>query len=182
MDTLVYDKKKNSLVKKIRQADIPSYIKNPDYLLWLDIENPSKTNMQFLLDHFHFHPLDIEDCLSVIERPKLDEYDDYFFLVLHIPLFIKQTRRLVPFTVNIFIGNNFIVTVHQGPCKPIENTYDNISQDPGILSKGSGYLLHRVLLRRHWCMGRPRKSLIWTLPTPTISTPGKYSIISIKGF
>jgi magnesium transporter len=145
MDTLVYDKKKNSLVKKIRQSDIPSYIKNPDYLLWLDIENPSKTNMQFLLDHFHFHPLDIEDCLSVIERPKLDEYDDYFFLVLHIPLFIKQTRRLVPFTVNIFIGNNFIVTVHQGPCKPIENTYDNISQDPGILSKGSGYLLHRVL-------------------------------------
>ncbi|HAJ94956.1 MAG TPA: magnesium transporter CorA, partial [Actinobacteria bacterium] len=50
-----------------------------------------------------------EDCLSVIERPKLDEYDDYFFLVFHIPLFIKQTKRLVSFTVNIFIGNNFIV-------------------------------------------------------------------------
>jgi len=145
MNTLVYDKNTNSLVKKFRQSDIPSYIKNPDYLLWLDIENPSQTNMQFLLDHFHFHPLDIEDCLSVIERPKLDEYDDYFFLVLHIPLFIKQTRRLVPFTVNIFIGNNFIVTVHQGQCKAIDNTYENLKEDFGILAKGSGYLLHRVI-------------------------------------
>ncbi len=145
MNTLVYNKKKISLVQKFRQCDLPSYIKNPDYLLWLDIENPNKTSMQFLLDHFHFHPLDIEDCLSVIERPKLDEYDDYFFLVLHIPLFIKSTKRLLPFAVNIFIGNNFIVTVHQGACKPIENTYDNLKENSGILAKGSGYLLHRVL-------------------------------------
>jgi len=143
--TLVYDKKQNSQVKKFRQSDIPSFINNPDYLLWLDIENPNKTSMQFLLDKFHFHPLDIEDCISVIERPKLDEYDDYFFLVLHIPLFVKQTKRLVSFTVNIFIGNNFIVTVHQGPCKPIQTTYDNLSEDYGILAKGSGYLLHRVI-------------------------------------
>ncbi|MCD4668946.1 MAG: magnesium/cobalt transporter CorA [Actinomycetia bacterium] len=145
MKILVYDKKKNSLVKKFRQSDIPLYINNPDYLLWLDIENPSKTNMQLLLDEFHFHPLDIEDCLSVIERPKLDEYDDYFFLVLHIPLFVKQTKRLVSFTVNIFIGNNFIVSVHHGPCKPIQTTYDGLRSDYGILAKGSGYLLHRVL-------------------------------------
>jgi len=145
MKTLVYDKKQKSLLRKFKQSDIVSYINNPDYLIWLDIENPNKDTMQFLRDHFSFHPLDIEDCLSVIERPKLDEYDDYFFLVLHIPLFVKQTRRLIPFTVNIFIGNNFIVTVHQGPCKPIQTTYDHITEDQTILEKGSGYLLHRIL-------------------------------------
>jgi len=145
MKTLVYDKKQKSLLRKFKQSDIVSYINNPDYLIWLDIENPNKDTMQFLGDHFSFHPLDIEDCLSVIERPKLDEYDDYFFLVLHIPVFVKQTRRLMPFTVNIFIGNNFIVTVHQGPCKPIQTTYDHIAEDQTILEKGSGYLLHRIL-------------------------------------
>jgi len=145
MKTLVYDKKKNSLIKKVKLSDIPSYINNPDYLLWLDIDNPSKTNMQLLLDCFLFHPLDVEDCLSAIERPKLDEYDDYFFLVLHVPIFVKQTKRLVSFTVNIFIGNNFIVTVHQGPCKPMQTTYNSISGDYGILAKGSGYLLHKIL-------------------------------------
>lgn len=145
MKTLIYDKKKKSLIKKFRQSDIVSYINNPDYLIWLDIENPNKNTMLFIRDHFKFHPLDIEDCLSVIERPKLDEYDDYFFLVFHIPLFVKQTRRLIPFTVNIFIGNNFIVTVHQGLCKPIQTTYDHLEEDHAILARGSGYLLHRIL-------------------------------------
>ncbi len=145
MKTLIYDKKQKSLLKRFKQSDIVSFIKNPDYLVWLDIENPNKKTMQFLKDHFNFHPLDIEDCLSVIERPKLDEYDDYFFLVLHIPVFVKQTRRLIPFTVNIFIGNNFIVTVHQGLCKPIQTTYDHLVEDPSILERGSGYLLHGIL-------------------------------------
>ena len=145
MKTLVYDKKQKSLLRKFKQSDIASYINNPDFLVWFDIENPNKDTMHFLRDHFNFHPLDIEDCLSVIERPKLDEYDDYFFLVLHIPLFVKQTKRLIPFTVNIFIGNNFIVTVHQGLCKPIQTTYDHLLENLSILEKGSGYLLHSIL-------------------------------------
>jgi len=143
--TLVYNKNEKKLLEKVTLKNIPSCINNPDYLIWADIENPSKENMQFLRQHFHFHPLDIEDCLSIIERPKLDEYDDYFFLVLHIPYFIKQTRRLVPFTVNIFIGNNFLVTVHRGLCKPIQNTFDYLTKNNQILEKGSGYLLHKVI-------------------------------------
>ncbi|OFW53039.1 MAG: magnesium and cobalt transport protein CorA [Actinobacteria bacterium RBG_13_35_12] len=145
MKTLVYDRNEKKLLEKVTLKNIPSYINNIEYLIWADIENPSKENMQFLRDHFHFHPLDIEDCLSIIERPKLDEYDDYFFLVLHIPYFIKQTRRLMPFTVNIFIGNNFLVTVHRGLCKPIQDAFDYLTTNNQILEKGSGYLLHKVI-------------------------------------
>lgn len=145
MKTLIYNKNEKKLLEKVTLKGIPSYINNPEYLIWVDIENPSKENMQFLRDRFYFHPLDIEDCLSIIERPKLDEYDDYFFLVLHIPYFIKQTRRLVPFTVNIFIGNNFLVTVHHGLCKPIKDAFDYLTKNNQILEKGSGYLLHKVI-------------------------------------
>src|SRR4030067_1409003 len=145
MKTLVYNKTEKKLIEKITLKKIPSYINNPEYLLWTDIENPSKENMQFLIEHFRFHPLDIEDCLSIIERPKLDEYDDYFFLVLHTPYFIKQTGRLVPFTVNIFIGNNFLVTVHRGLCKPIQDALDYLTENQQILDKGSGFLLHKVI-------------------------------------
>ena len=145
MKTLVYNKTEKKLMERVTLKKIPSYINDPEYLLWTDIENPSKENMQFLVEHFHFHPLDIEDCLSIIERPKLDEYDDYFFLVMHIPFFIKQTRRLVPFTVNIFIGNNFLVTVHRGLCKPIQDTFEYLSKNNQILDKGSGYLPHKVI-------------------------------------
>jgi magnesium transporter len=145
MKTLVYDRNEKKLLEKVTLKNIPSYINNTEYLIWVDIENPNKENMQFLRDHFRFHPLDIEDCLSIIERPKLDEYDDYFFLVLHIPYFIKQTRRLMPFTVNIFIGNNFLVTVHRGLCKPIQDAFDYLTTNNQILEKGSGYLLHKVI-------------------------------------
>ena len=145
MKILIVDRKQKKLLKDLKLSDITPYINNNDYLIWLDIENPNRDRMQFLLDNFHFHPLDIEDCLSIIERPKLDEYDDYFFLVMHIPLFVKETRRLSPFTVNIFIGRNFLVTVHHGLCKPIQDTYGNITENYEILTKGSGYLLHKVI-------------------------------------
>jgi len=145
MKLLMLDRKQKKLLKDLKLSDVAPYINNNDYLIWLDIENPNRNRMQFLLDNFHFHPLDIEDCLSIIERPKLDEYDDYFFLVMHIPLFVKETRRLSPFTVNIFIGRNFLVTVHHGLCKPIQDTYSSITENHKILTKGSGYLLHKVI-------------------------------------
>ena len=145
MKLLLLDRKQKKLLKDLKLSDISPYINNNDYLIWLDIENPNRDRMQFLLDNFHFHSLDIEDCLSIIERPKLDEYDDYFFLVMHIPLFIKETRRLSPFTVNIFIGRNFLVTVHHGFCKPIQDTYSRVTENHEILTKGSGYLLHKVI-------------------------------------
>ncbi|MCJ7727512.1 MAG: hypothetical protein MUO96_02570, partial [Actinobacteria bacterium] len=69
MKILVYDRNEKKLLEKVTLKNISSYINNVEYLIWIDIENPSKENMQFLRDHFHFHPLDIEDCLSIIERP-----------------------------------------------------------------------------------------------------------------
>lgn len=142
---LLYNKTEKKLLDEVALKNVAPYINDPEYIIWIDIENPSKENMQFLQDNFPFHPLDIEDCLSIIERPKLDEYDDYFFLVLHIPHFIKQTGRLVPVSVNIFIGNNYLVTVHRGLCNPIENAIDYLAENQQILDKGSGYLLHKVI-------------------------------------
>jgi len=145
MKVMVYNKSKKKLLEKITFKNLHSYINDAEYLIWIDIESPGKENMQFLKDKFHFHPLDIEDCLSVIERPKIDEYDDYFFLVLHVPSFIKQTRRLVPFNVNIFVGNNFLVTIHRGLCIPIQDAFNYLKENHQILEKGSGYLLHKVI-------------------------------------
>jgi magnesium transporter len=142
---MVFDKDTKSITQDLTPKDIAPYLNNQQYIIWVDIENPNRDIMQFLMDDFKFHPLDIEDCLSVIERPKLDEYDDYMFLVMHIPFFIKQTRKLVPFTVNIFIGRNFLVTVHHGLCKPIQNTWASIIEKHDTLPLGSGYLLHRVI-------------------------------------
>lgn len=69
---------------------------------WHHITNPTVEDLDFLRDNFHFHPLDIEDCSSFVQRPKIDEYDDYYFLVLHFPLMDKRTQLVKTEETKIF--------------------------------------------------------------------------------
>jgi len=78
---------------------------------WLHILNPSEEDFDFLIQEFDFHPLDIEDCRSVNQRPKIDEYDDYYFIILHFPFFDKANKFIRLKEVKIFWGKNYIVTI-----------------------------------------------------------------------
>jgi magnesium transporter len=80
-------------------------------LKWHHILDPSDGDLQFLNDNFHFHPLDIEDCRSVNQRPKIDIYDDYYFLILHFPNYDRWNRFLKTKEVKIFWGDDYIITI-----------------------------------------------------------------------
>lgn len=80
-------------------------------LKWYHITNPIVEDLDFLRDNFHFHPLDIDDCSSFVQRPKIDSYDDYFFLVLHFPYIDKRTNLVKTEETKIFWGQNYIITV-----------------------------------------------------------------------
>ena len=80
-------------------------------LRWLHIPAPSDEDFEFLENTYHFHPLDLEDCRQTNQRPKIDIYDDYYFLILHFPVFDKQNRFLKTREVKIFWGEDFIITV-----------------------------------------------------------------------
>jgi len=71
---------------------------------WIHILNPSEENFDYLIENYNFHPLDIEDCRSKVQRPKIDIYDDYYFLILHFPSFDKANRFLDTKEVKIFWG------------------------------------------------------------------------------
>lgn len=80
-------------------------------LKWYSILDPSDDDLQFLKDNFHFHPLDIEDCRSMNQRPKIDIYDDYYFLILHFPSYDRWNRFLKTKEVKIFWGEDYIITI-----------------------------------------------------------------------
>ena len=80
-------------------------------LKWHHITNPTVEDMDFLRNNFHFHPLDIEDCYSFVQRPKIDVYDDYYFLVLHFPLLDSRTNFVKTEETKIFWGHDFLITV-----------------------------------------------------------------------
>src|SRR3989337_1292058 len=92
-------------------------------LTWANIEKPSAREMQYLEEHYPFHPLDLEDCLSRIELPKIDEYEDYLFIVCHFPVFNKQTGVPTPSQVSIFIGEDYVITIHAGDLKPLARLF-----------------------------------------------------------
>jgi len=80
-------------------------------LKWHHIFQPSDDDLQHLLDDFHFHPLDIEDCKSYNQRPKIDIYDDYYFLILHFPYFDRQNKFLKTREVKIFWGDDYVISI-----------------------------------------------------------------------
>ena len=119
-------------------------------LTWLNIEEPTDAETAWLAEHQDFHPLDLEDVLSRRrQRSKIDEYDDYVFLVLHFPRFDKRTGRLQATELNVFIGPGLLITIPKEPLKPISALWSRCEQRDDarfdFMSKGSGFLLYEIV-------------------------------------
>jgi magnesium transporter len=118
-------------------------------LRWLNMEAPTAIETAYLAEHFDFHELDLEDVLSTRQRPKIDEYDEYLFLVLHLPRFDKSIGRLNAAELNLFVGQDYVITLPNHPLKPVGRLFTRLSNSEELreeyLSKGSGYLLYEIL-------------------------------------
>ena len=94
-------------------------------------------------------PLDLEDVMSRNQRPKIDEYPDYLFIVLHFPIFDKQVGRLNAGELDLFVGPDFIITLPNQPLKPVEYLFERCRTNEEIreqlFSKGTGYLLYQIV-------------------------------------
>jgi magnesium transporter len=119
-----------------------------DELTWINIEKPTQMETQYLAEHFPFHPLDLDDVLSRRQRPKIDEYKDYLFLVYHFPVFNKEQRVTSTSQLTIFIGEKYLITLHGGELKPLVKLFRECQIDEEsrqeYLQHGSGYLLYRI--------------------------------------
>lgn len=120
-------------------------------LEWIDIERPTATETSYLAEHYLFHPLDLDDCLSRIQRPKVDAYPDYLFIVFHFPVFNKKIGFTNVSQVSIFLGENYLIMLHEGNLKPLNRFFrdclNNTETRDASMSHGSGYLLYLLLDR-----------------------------------
>ena len=116
---------------------------------WIDVRTPSLAEMEYLKRDYDFHPLALDDCLSRIQLPKVDEYEDYLFLVLHFPLFNKEARLTVPSQVSVFVSGDYVVTVHRGDLSPLTKLFSDCDASEGVreavMGHSTGYLLYRIL-------------------------------------
>ncbi len=118
-------------------------------LTWIDMENPSLDQLESMSKEHGFHDLDIEDCLSENQRSKIDEYDDYLFIILHFPFYDKRKKGVVSEEIDIFIKSNLLITVHTGSFKAFLDFYEackkSTAEKKEIMGQGSGYLLYEII-------------------------------------
>ena len=112
---------------------------------WTNIERPTPEDIEVLRRNYNFHPLDLEDCLSKIERPKIDEYEDYLFIVMHFPVYDPDQHISRPSEVDFFIGSGYLVTVHDGILRPIYQLFDDCQRYERTRAKHMGRGASRLL-------------------------------------
>lgn len=125
--------KKGLKIKDLNDSDIQWY--------WVDFENPDENEIKYLSKFFKFHHLSIEDCLQFLERPKLDYYEHYNFLVVH----ALNEDTLTPEEIDIFIGKNYVVTFHLKKSNEIEAAWKQMEEQKELWLKGHNYITYLVL-------------------------------------
>ncbi|MFC1810636.1 magnesium/cobalt transporter CorA [Patescibacteria group bacterium] len=117
-------------------------------LTWENIERPTKKTVERLAKKHKFHHLDFEDCLSKIQRPKIDEYEKYLFIVLHFPYYDKVSDSILQDELNIFVGGSYIITLSPGN-KVLNNLFEKVKRRKKFREKymgtTSGYLLYHII-------------------------------------
>ncbi|MEX1113002.1 MAG: magnesium transporter CorA family protein [Patescibacteria group bacterium] len=128
-------------VRKVSQGD----------LTWYDFAHPTEADVRYVERNFRFHPLDLADVRSTKQRPKLDSYEDYLFLIVHVPHFDRANRRLLQEEVDIFVNRTSLVTLHSGRIKPLSGLFAEVRRSAALREKhmghGSGFLLYELISR-----------------------------------
>lgn len=114
--------------------------------LWIDLCAQDAGSMRELQERFGFHPLAIEDCLHQDQRPKLEEYEDSIFVVTHVFTCAGGDPAELDLTeLHCFLGERFLVTVHERPVAALDRVWQRAAAEPRIARGGVDRLMHQVL-------------------------------------
>jgi magnesium transporter len=114
--------------------------------LWVDLTDPDAESLAALAQRFGLHRLEVEDCLHLDQRPKLEEYPGHLFIVVH--GFEQQGEAfddLALHEVHMFLGKDFLLTVHSGPCPQLREARARVEKDAGpTLGRGTDFVAYLV--------------------------------------
>jgi len=120
-----------------------------DKLTWIDIKGPVQADIEYLKTNFDLHPLVLKEIMPQIDYPKIENYEDYLFLVIFYPFFDKETSSTIPFELDVVIGKNFLITNHYRDIVPLSALFHDCNLYPEKMEQfsdeGTGELLYRII-------------------------------------
>ncbi len=126
-------------------ADISELRAEDGNVIWADVSDPTSRDFEELAEEFGFHHLSIEDCRNAHQRPKVEEYSGYYFLVLYEAELAGPSDRLELRELNIFLGKNYLVTVHSRPIRAIGTAARLWHEWTDRAEQGSGLLAYLLI-------------------------------------
>ncbi len=124
-------------------GQISEILREPGTLVWLDIVGPDERALALIKEEFGLHPLAVEDATTAHERPKIDGYGDYWFLVVY--GITVRDRAVTIHELSIFSGKNYLITVRREPAYPLDEAKRRWRTRSGLSSRDSGALLFTLL-------------------------------------
>ena len=116
---------------------------------WINIPEPTEDDLRYLKRKYKFHTLDLEDCLSEHERPKVEEYDDYLFVLMHFPVLRKRSKSVDSDELDFFVGKDFLITLNGSKLDNVPEIFEKCKKSKKsrkfFMEKGSGYLLYTIV-------------------------------------
>ncbi|MCU0980474.1 MAG: magnesium/cobalt transporter CorA [Pirellulaceae bacterium] len=134
-----------SLERGVSMDEVQGYVKDPTNIVWVDIQDAGPEEFSMLLEEFGFHPLALEDVAKGQQRPKVDEYKGYLFVVIYSATRRSETGEFSTQEVGLFIGRNYLVSLHKGPLAALDDAMNRWARGGQMLNEGIGFLTYTVV-------------------------------------
>lgn len=142
--TLVLDRDSRTFTQVTDADAISGLCSKESKIVWVDVSDPTSLDFDNLARQFGFHPLSIEDCRHQHQRPKVEEFPGYYFIVLYEAL-LNDVGRLQLGELGIFLGKNYLVTVHSEPIRAIETAERLWRSWTDLAERGTGLLSYLLI-------------------------------------
>ena len=142
--TLVLDRESRTFTQVTEVDAIGRLCSNASNIVWVDVSDPTSQDFDNLAKEFGFHPLSIEDCRHQHQRPKVEEFPGYYFIVLY-EVDLSEAGRLHLGELSIFLGQNYLVTVHSQPIRAIQTAERLWRSWTDLAERGTGLLAYLLI-------------------------------------
>jgi magnesium transporter len=145
MDIFLYHDGSDDVEEGFTVEQLPSLLKQEHLVIWVDMEAPTEADDRVLLDIFRFHPLTVEDCRATRHHPKVEEFPDYIYFILHAVRTNSSPERFNTVELDGYLGRNFVVTYHHETFPSIDKVKQSVRVTPVTCQRGAPFLLHQII-------------------------------------
>ena len=132
-----------------RVDDLPELLRDPSVYVWVDLDSQGPESQRILRDVFEFHPLLIEDAFADATTPKVEDFGDYLYVIVHglSDANPEDDGEVHTTDLDLFIGERYLITHYRLPFAAVTEAHAAVTREPGLLARGPAVLAHRIIDR-----------------------------------